>query len=332
MLSAVGYVFCTTHLHRLYPLSTMDTRVFISYRRDDSSYPAAALHHYLANRLGSGNVFFDVDSIPYGVDFAKHIDAALVECTCVAAVIGPGWASRMHDPSDFVRQEMESALRLTLPILPVFVGTQRAVPDGIPESITQLKGFNGRVLRPGIADQARDLEAIHMALVNLVAAQAVQCAPAPSATMLFDRSAQQDAGELYYTARERYDSRDYDEAIRYFKLAAQKGDARACQWLSEIYSDGEIRDPDPKETVRWALVGAQLGDKEMQNYAGICYVTGIGVDVDFEQARHWLRLAANQGDKDAKKWLDDLKSPLFRLQLKAMDRFKLSEKAFKRGF
>jgi hypothetical protein len=64
-------------------------------------------------------VFKDVDSIPLGSDFKKVLEDSLMECHVLVAVIGKQWLNavdslgrkRLEDPSDFVRLELESALR-----------------------------------------------------------------------------------------------------------------------------------------------------------------------------------------------------------------------------
>ena len=49
-------------------------KIFISYRREDSQDFTGRLHDKLVDHFGETNVFFDVDSIPTGVDFRKHLD------------------------------------------------------------------------------------------------------------------------------------------------------------------------------------------------------------------------------------------------------------------
>src|SRR5215471_10630069 len=49
-------------------------RIFISYRRDDSSGHAGRLYDALADHYGSESVFMDVDTIAPGSDFAEAID------------------------------------------------------------------------------------------------------------------------------------------------------------------------------------------------------------------------------------------------------------------
>ncbi|HYA45653.1 MAG TPA: toll/interleukin-1 receptor domain-containing protein, partial [Acidimicrobiales bacterium] len=52
-------------------------RVFISYRRGETSGQARALHDRLAQHFGAERVFMDVDSIAPGADFAQQIEEAI---------------------------------------------------------------------------------------------------------------------------------------------------------------------------------------------------------------------------------------------------------------
>jgi hypothetical protein len=67
-------------------------------------------------------------------------------------VIGRGWfgaePSRLHDPSDLVRIEIMSALRRTIPLVPVLVdGAQIPPPDQLPDEIRELSRRQGAVIR-----------------------------------------------------------------------------------------------------------------------------------------------------------------------------------------
>ena len=44
-------------------------RIFISYRREETAYPASWLFDRLTEHFGEGSVFKDVDSIKFGDDF-----------------------------------------------------------------------------------------------------------------------------------------------------------------------------------------------------------------------------------------------------------------------
>jgi hypothetical protein len=122
-------------------------RVFISYRRQDSSGLAGRLYDRLAARLGDGQVFMDVDTIELGVDFAEVITRAVSSCEALLAVIGPHWLTatdqagrrRLDDPDDIVRLEIEAALSRNVRVIPVLVGEARMpTQQDLPASLVPL--------------------------------------------------------------------------------------------------------------------------------------------------------------------------------------------------
>jgi hypothetical protein len=52
----------------------MSGQIFISYRRDDASYPAGRLYDRLLVRLPKNQIFIDVD-LDLGIDFVEAIEA-----------------------------------------------------------------------------------------------------------------------------------------------------------------------------------------------------------------------------------------------------------------
>ena len=108
-------------------------RVFISYRRQDSAWPARQLYEALAARFGASNIFKDVDDIEPGEDFVDKITAAVAQCDVLLALIGPHWMSmadgkgqrRLDDPEDFVRVEIGAALARNVRVIPILI-------DGAP--------------------------------------------------------------------------------------------------------------------------------------------------------------------------------------------------------
>jgi TIR domain len=122
------------------------SRIFISYRRQDSAYPAGWLFDQLESRFGKGQVFKDVDSIQPGDDFFAEIEAAIAACGILLVVIGSRWLTvagesgrRLDDPTDFVRLEIEAALHLGIRIIPVLVdGAQMPRADELPVSLASV--------------------------------------------------------------------------------------------------------------------------------------------------------------------------------------------------
>lgn len=130
-------------------------RIFLCYRRDDSGTIVGRIFDRLAIEFGNENIFKDVDNIPYGVDFVEYLDREIQKCGALFVVIGPRWlrsapqdASRLDDPNDFVRIEIASALRRTIPVVPVLVdGAQMPRADQLPDEIQSLARRHGTMIR-----------------------------------------------------------------------------------------------------------------------------------------------------------------------------------------
>jgi hypothetical protein len=65
---------------------TAQGRIFLSYRRDDTAYPAGWLYERLLAHYHHEQVFKDVDSIDLGDDFSEVIAAAVGSCDVLLAL------------------------------------------------------------------------------------------------------------------------------------------------------------------------------------------------------------------------------------------------------
>src|SRR5882724_4338926 len=116
-------------------------KIVISYRRSDSDAIAGRIRDRLANHYGENAIFMDIDSIPFGTDFRRHVQGALSECDIMIAVIGPKWLgprrhglTRIKDDTDPVRIEIETALQRDLQVIPVLVNRAAMPrPEELPE-------------------------------------------------------------------------------------------------------------------------------------------------------------------------------------------------------
>ena len=90
-------------------------RVFISYRRQETAWPARQLYDVLVAELGADRVFKDVDNIEPGDDFVERIQSAVGSCQVLLALIGPQWLTspmpRERDASMTQRTSFGSRLR-----------------------------------------------------------------------------------------------------------------------------------------------------------------------------------------------------------------------------
>ena len=128
------------------PETTPTGSIFISYRRSDSIAETGRIYDRLVLEFGRDNIFKDVDSIPFGVDFAQHIDQEVGRCQVLLVVIGTAWLTdRLQDPNDFIRLEIESALNRDIRVIPVFLEGVTGPParDQLPESLQPLIRRNG---------------------------------------------------------------------------------------------------------------------------------------------------------------------------------------------
>ncbi len=102
-------------------------------------------------------------------------------------------------------------------------------------------------------------------------------------------------------------SRNYAEAVNWYRLAAIKGDAEAQSDLAVMYYDGKGVSRDYAEAVNWFRQAAKKNYAVAQFNLGYLYETGQGVERDSLEAAKWYRLAAGQGYSKAQIGLNRLR-------------------------
>jgi DnaJ-class molecular chaperone len=149
-------------------------RIVLSYRREDTQAATRLLYDSLTAHYGPGSVFWDYDSVrSEGDDIGDRIDLAMSGCDVVLAVIGARWRgtrggkNRLLDPDDWVRMEIETALKKNLRIIPLLIdNAEMPAATELPESIRNLRrraGFQfstARDFTKHLADLTRTLDRI----------------------------------------------------------------------------------------------------------------------------------------------------------------------------
>ncbi len=124
--------------------------VLVSYRRDDSQGYASRLTDDLREILGADRVFRDVE-IPPDSDFTDVLHRAIAASDALVVVVGRHWAAlsddghatRLFDPTDWIRTQIEAAFAQGKAVVPVLVGGAEMPGRGsLPRSIARLASYH----------------------------------------------------------------------------------------------------------------------------------------------------------------------------------------------
>ncbi|MBI4622389.1 MAG: TIR domain-containing protein [Verrucomicrobia bacterium] len=180
------------------------SRIFISYRRSDSQDVAGRIYDRLVATFGADRLFKDVDAIPVGADFRKHLTAAVEQCDVMLAIVGARWvdahsetgARRLDCPDDVVRIEIEAALARDIPVVPVLIGHATMPTEAqLPASLGPF-AFRQAIPVRSDPDFHRDMDRLIEALQRLVSSPLAKSAPPRGPAFRSATSAQPASGRL----------------------------------------------------------------------------------------------------------------------------------------
>lgn len=106
-------------------------------------------------------------------------------------------------------------------------------------------------------------------------------------------TAQYNIGVMYENGRGV--ERNYEAAVKWYRLAMSHGDAEAASNLGVMYAKGNGVTKDVAESIRLYRFAAAKGDAGAQYNLGWVYSQGDGVSKDFAEAGKWLSLSSAQG-------------------------------------
>ena len=120
-----------------------------------------------------------------------------------------------------------------------------------------------------------------------------------------DAEAQYQLGFNYFHG---YDGvkEDHEEAVKWYRKAAEQGHVDAQILLASCYSKGEGVSLNHAEAAKWWRKAAEQGDADAQLVIGGMYEIGEGVPKDEAEAIKWYRKSAAQGNENAKAALNIL--------------------------
>jgi TPR repeat protein len=156
------------------------------------------------------------------------------------------------------------------------------------EPITQ--SLAGLAQAVGLASPAPNADAAYDAYQNGDYAAALRLAGPPAAGG--DARAQATLGLLYY--RGHSVPLDLNEAVKWFRRAADQRDAAAQFYLGVMYSEGQGVPQDSAEAMKWYRLAADRGDAQAQYNLGLAYANGAAGEPDNVSAYVWFNLSASR--------------------------------------
>jgi TPR repeat protein len=107
--------------------------------------------------------------------------------------------------------------------------------------------------------------------------------------------------ETYRKAEQYEKKKNYTEAMRLYRVAADQGNAPAQVAIGNLYTEGQGVSQSYAEALRWYRLAANQGNNEAQNDVGLFLVSGWGAPQDYSEGMRWLRKAADQGNEVAER-------------------------------
>ena len=98
-------------------------------------------------------------------------------------------------------------------------------------------------------------------------------------------------------------AQNYTEAAKWYRKAAEQGNAQAQYLLGELFRHGNGIDQNPAKAVEFYHKAAENGHIEAQAALGGMYLLGAGIDQNYTEAAKWIQKAAEKGNAVAQFWL-----------------------------
>ena len=265
----------------------MEYDIFISYSRKDFN-EVKALYEMLKSRISNINIWFDLTGIESGdEEFDEKIIAAIDNSKMLLFAL-----SDNSMQSKWAKDEVMYAKNTEKRIIPVLMKG------------ACLKGWFlfkfGRIDCIDLQDEKQVNKMLHnfsewfdKKLVN-------EPASSPKASQSHQTSAAKSAAalspeEMFQNGLEHYDKKNYTEAVKWYRKAAEQGNTQAQFNLGYSYEFGQGVTQDYDEAVKWYRKAAEQGHARGQCNLGYCYEKGEGVTKNITEAVKWYRKAAEQG-------------------------------------
>lgn len=168
--------------------------------------------------------------------------------------------------------------------------------EGLSESWAEIIGEN--LLKAAEYSKGIGIPALFTAKVS-DAGDAVQPAKGTDWQQEAADNAPADAFYDYCVAEEFFEKNDYEEAVKYYEQAANKGSDEALIKLSMCYSGGIGIVKNEERAVECLKTAVKHGCAKAKYNLSVCYFQGIGVQKEEKKALKYLIFSAKQGCMEA---------------------------------
>lgn len=111
-----------------------------------------------------------------------------------------------------------------------------------------------------------------------------------------DPKAQMELGDIYCESHTTIYHSDYNEAFKWYKMAADQGYVPAFSRVGHLYFSNRIGEKQNKEEgIKWIKKGADSNNADAQCLLGQCYENGNGVEKNAAEAIKYYKTSAAQG-------------------------------------
>jgi len=122
--------------------------------------------------------------------------------------------------------------------------------------------------------------------------------PTPTMPDRGNPSTEEAIGDQYWQGAADH-ARDRTEAVRHYRIAANRGLASAERKLAIAYANGDGAPADDGQMLRWQRKAAEAGDPVAAGMLGYAIMIGLDGSYDMVEAATWLTLAAEKPGPDA---------------------------------
>ena len=262
-------------------MSKRECDVFISYsskEMDEASMVEAVLEK---NGIAC---WMAPQSIPGGSNYAKEIPVAIKQCKVFLLIL-----SEQAQNSIWVLKELDKAINEKKLILPLMIEDCILI-DEFDFFLTGAQRYEAF---------KRKEEVLKELVVRIKAIVGINKGVVSGDGTHTKEESTESAKHLFRKGHDLYVEGRFEEAIKWYKLAAEQGDVLAQSSLGVCYANGRGVSEDYEEAVKWYKRAASQGYDIAQYNIGFCYYGGRGVEQDYEEAVRWWEMAAEQGDTDA---------------------------------